>query len=592
MSSSDRCNSARFELSVAHDEARQMSAEATQHLTSCAGCTTYLENLGVLDEQLARGDFDRAPDLAPTILATLTRARPVNWWQSAVAVAAVGLLVGSLVGVGGTRIDRVVAQDLNERFHEVSPTVEGVEADLVVVERGWHPDVPERVYTGSLAYNAPESLAITLDDTTSYPGPEWIPNDVTLEMADGNLTTTAMSRCPVAAMPGCLGPALTTALRDQRPFDEGAIVPLEVLGTGSGFASWSGLEVVGLPDLEGRATIQIETTVAAVDLIRAITNRGAWREFHPTDQVLMWLDMQTLLPLRVEIFSAQSTERDLWQVRRGYRDEPGGEPIFIVQMDLESLDRTDVDLEIPENALSGGFVDGPANTPRPRLEPGFVPHRSGTWSLPDGGVVDVATWSDGRAWIMVEVTRDWSESHLFGMSLPFVFEVELGDGSIGYLDPRGGAVAIHGDSADVVITGSLAEDSLLNAATSLEIVGRSVPGEWVEASVVEVGGLPPATLIPEGDGWSMLGLAADDRVTILMTGSGDRTVLIDQVSGDRLDAPKGADFVAVELRGLMGRINSGTATLEWVEDGRIIQMRSETVATSELVEIAESMKLR
>lgn len=592
MSSSDLCDATRFEMSVAHDESRQVSADATQHLSSCASCATYLENLGVLDEQLARGDFARAPDLAPTILATLSRARPVTWWRSAVAVAVVGILVGALVGVLGTRFDRVIAQDLNERFHEASPSVEGVEADLVIVERGWHLDVPERVYTGSLKYSAPESLAIILDDTTSYPGTEWIPNDITLVTADGDLTSTAMSRCPVAALPGCLGPASTTAIRDQRPFDDSVLIPLEALGPGGGFASWSGIDVVGTPELEGRSTIQIETTVAAVDLIGAITSRGAWREFHPTDRVLVWLDKQTLIPLRAEVFPARSAERELWQLRRGYEDDPNGEPILIIKMNIRSLVRADIEVDNPDEAVSGGFVDGPAETPRPQLEPGFTPHRSGTWSLPDGRQVDVATWSDGRSWIMVEATRQWAEDRLFGMPLPFVREVDLGRGSVGYMDPRGGAIAIHGERLDIVISGSLSVETLLSAAASLEILGQHVPGDWIEASVSEAADLPEDTLIPDAEGWSMLGLAEDDRSTILMTGGGNRSVLIEERPGDRLATPKGPDFVAVELRGLTGRINSGAATLEWVEDGRIVQLRSETVSMKELIELAESMSLR
>ena len=87
----------------------------------------------------------------------------------------------------------------------------------------------------------------------------------------------------------------------------------------------------------------------------------------------------------------------------------------------------------------------------------------------------------------------------------------------------------------------------------------------------------------------MLGTAEAGETTILMTGAGRRSVLITSEPGNRLDPPLGADFVAVDLRGTEGRFDEAAAILEWVEDGRIVRMRSETVGRAELLDLAEAM---
>ncbi len=589
MSPDRTCDAAQLELSGAHDEGRKVGRPTVDHAASCAECSQFSEWLADLDRRLNPGATDLAPDLIQGVMRRLQRSRR-GWWSVA-AAAVVGVLIGSVVGGIGSRLGVVEAQDLNDRLHTASPSVEGLTAQLLVVERGIHPDVDERVYVGSLEYGAPEQLAIELVDATTYPSSEWRPNNVRLAIADGSWLGEASSRCPVGAMPGCLQPASARALEGLRPFDEGVLVPLEIIGPARSLAWWSGIEVVGEPTLDGRSTIQLETTVAAADLIRAITDAGAWRELHPTDRVLMWLDAQTLVPVRIEVFAGDSPTRELWQLRRGYDDGPSV-PIFIIQLDGLNPGPVSVDLEIPQGSPVGGFIDGPATTPEPILGPGFVPHRTGHWSLPNGGAVDVATWSDGRSWLMVQATESWTESELFGLSMPFVRRVELGDGSVGYLDPGGDALAIHTGDLDVVVSGSVTREVLIATAASLGLDGLAVPDDWVEAAVLDAGDLPPGTLIPDADGWSKLGIAGDERVSVLLTGSGSRTVLITQEAGDRLDPPIGADFLAVEVRDVTGRFDDAAAALEWVEGGRIVRMQSETVGMDELVALADTMSPR
>lgn len=442
-----------------------------------------------------------------------------------------------------------------------------------------------------MEYSAPESLAIDLDDTSAYPGPEWIRNDLSLRIADGDMVVLASARCPIDAHPQCQPPPAAVAVRDQLPFDDGVLIPLEIAGPARSFAWWSGIKVLGATSLGGRSAIQLETTVAGADLIRAITDRGAWRELHPTDRVLMWLDEATLVPIRIEVFAARSPERDLWQIRRGYTDDDR-EPIFIIEISDLKVGPTTVEATLPLEAGSGGFIDGPSMVPELTLPTGFVHHRKGHWSLPSGGQVEVASWSDGRAWLMVQATDAWTEPRLFGMSLPFVRPVGLGAGSVGYMSPDGDQVSIHTPQLDVVISGSVPELTLIEAASSIRVGGQPVPDSWPEASIVAPEELPPGTLVPGLKGWSVLGITEGERTTLLLTGGGSRRVLIQSDSGDQLDPPTGPDVAEVRVRGSAGRFDAAATTLEWVEDDRVIQMRSQNVSLDELLDLAASMAPR
>jgi hypothetical protein len=193
---------------------------------------------------------------------------------------------------------------------------------------------------------------------------------------------------------------------------------------------------------------------------------------------------------------------------------------------------------------------------------------------------------------MVELVTQWEEPRLFGLSLPFVEPIDLGEGSVGYLSPTSDALAVHGETAEVLVSGSVPTETLVEAAASIGVRGLAVPSTWQEASTVDITALPDGTLVPEGEGWSVLGRVDGEGTTILLTGSGARSVIVSQRPGDRLDPPTGPDYSGVAVRGGDGRYNASEATLEWVEDGQLMRMRSETVGLTELVEIAATLEPR
>lgn len=579
------CRRIRAELSARHDGGGVLPDEALSHLEECPDCPGFAARLHELDAWLGRERDDLAPDLSSEVLHRVTR-RP-RWWSVA-AAAMVGIITGAVLGGVGTSLETVRAGDLVDLFHSAGSGVDRLAAEVLVVERGWHREVPERVYVGSLSYRAPEEIEISLVDTTRYPGPGWEPNDLLVRLADGELLTLAAPPCPVAALPGCSRPPQPTRLSDLRPFDDGVVAPLEVVGPGRILNRWGGVEVVAAPLLEGRPTIQIETTVAASGLVQALTESGAWRELHPSDRVVTWLDQETLVPLRAEVFAVASPERELWELRHGYRDT-AEEPIFVVDLTLGA----DPDATVPvpsADARSAGFVDGPVAMPIPQLDEAMTPYRTGSWHLPNGSPVQVSSWSDARTWLRVESTQGWDEPRLFGLGGSFAEPIELRSGSLGYLSPEGSSISLHGEAVDVVIAGTLPVDELVAAAASLPVDGIAVPFDWEQAAVMEAGDLPPHVLLPEVDGWSVLGVAEGDRTTLLISGAGRRAVLSTQTRGDRLEPPDGPDFVAVALSGTTARFDISAQTLEWVEGGWVLSMRSETVGLEDLVDLAESMR--
>ena len=215
-----RCDRIQAAMSAAHDDHRPLEGDLAAHVAECPDCSAFSEQLLALDDLLARGDVSKAPE--PT---SCLRCRPAQDTRPAVVGGGGSPDRGGGGGDHGRlgRVQPVQAQDLGDRRHRASPSVTGLRAGLLAVERGWHPDVPERVYTGTLSYSAPEQLAVDLVDTTAYPGPDWSPNNVELTIADGDLVSEATSPCPLDALPECQPPPVTVAYQGLKPFDQGVV---------------------------------------------------------------------------------------------------------------------------------------------------------------------------------------------------------------------------------------------------------------------------------------------------------------------------------------------------------------------------------
>jgi len=333
-------------------------------------------------------------------------------------------------------------------------------------------------------------------------------------------------------------------------------------------------------------------------LLDGLTGAGNWRDFHPTDVVQLWLDSEFLIPVSLRVYPAASEDRMLWAARYGYEDAVS---VPILEVDWSEITTSGsstptppdqpaglvgVDAGFEESALSNAVLLGI------EVPDGMTIHRTGT--LESGGpTVSITTWSDGRAWLKVSSTTAWPGGRLFGdMGIP-VRQVGLSEG-VAYVSERGDRIGLHSDALDVMVTGSVGTETLLEVAESLDVVGVEVPGDWAEASVVtldEIRELVPLLLQPVG----LVGFGPPsvrvlpESVELAYAGPGNRGFTLIQAAEDSLAPPLEADVRGVDVRGVNARYSPARGVLEWVEDELAITLQSETLGLDELVAIADSL---
>ena len=263
------------------------------------------------------------------------------------------------------------------------------------------------------------------------------------------------------------------------------------------------------------------------------------------------------------------------------------------QVDLDPPDPDLPAAPVDATARSLGFVAGEVDGPVPGWLPdGMRPHRAGRV-----GSHTVTSYAHGRAWLTIQSSADWSGPRLFGHVSHAVQRVALAGGrGVAYVPEGGDRVLLHGDGVDVAVTGSLPTADLLRVAAGLGVTGRPVPADWDEASsatLAEVAaGWPGLLTLPErettyaGPGVARTGGA----VLQTFAGAGDRAVVLSQVGGDMLGPPVDAVVLAVDVRGRTGRYTPDRGTLEWVEDGRIVTLRSRTLGLEELLRLAAALE--
>jgi hypothetical protein len=230
------CREAMADLSAATDgelpPERAGGLEA--HLADCPACRSFQARLLGLRRSLRFEPVGAVPDVAPRVVATIGSAggvdnRPAAFapWarlphrgarnrglafpagrrRGLVPVAAAflcGVVLGAtFIGLGRGGPGQVALADLPGRVVAAQRTLRSLAADVSLVERGWHPRVPERRFTGRLRYRAPEQLALELTDRTAYPSAAWRRSDLTLVVSGDRWWTRAQRACPAEALPGC-----------------------------------------------------------------------------------------------------------------------------------------------------------------------------------------------------------------------------------------------------------------------------------------------------------------------------------------------------------------------------------------------------
>lgn len=614
-----RCDEATEGISNALDGAVEAGEleQLDAHVATCASCQAFRQSALRVRQHLRYEVVTDVPDVEATVLDAVRRQpprrlrafrrpRPSLRWLAPAAALVVGIVVGAtFIGVRADRSpDVAAAADLSSRVLAAQLRVDALSADVTVTERGWHPDVPVRTYRGRLEYRAPESLAITLEDTSAYPSKAWRHNDVTAVVDRDQSWRAGPAACPREAQPSCTPdqPRILGAT-EREPFPDAAPAPLDLVVPVGSFAGGGASASLGEQRVAGRAAVGVEVTVAQVEpLLDGVLASGNWRELYATDRVRLWLDRESLVPLRLQVFAAPSRERDRWAAHRGYTDDPDT-PLLEMRLRGVRIGATRP-AEFPPAppgvlARSQGFRDLPSDqvaAPTPAtLPPGMTDHRAGVVDTPNGPEVAVRTWTDGRAWLKLRVTREWSGDRLFGDVGGPVRAVDLGAAGTAYVGDAGRRVALHGAGIDAVVTGSVGEGALLDVASSLGIRGEPVPPSWSEAGTATTEQAASAlrgVLVPRKvGGFAEPAIRIDgDVVTLAYAGAGSRGFELVEGPGRVLAPPVGVDVRGVEVRRTTGRYSPDRGELEWIENGIAVALRSQTLSLGELLRVADHLE--
>jgi hypothetical protein len=544
----------------------------------------------------------------------LGAARVVRWLPAA-ACLVVGLLIGSAL-VGGLRTTSTpAAAQVPEHIAAAQFDVVSRSARIEMIERGWNEQVPERTFTGSIDYRAPETLALHLDDTTVYPSPAWVPDDVDLVRRDLQWWARGPRDCPSTAQPGCTAPEpRLEVIDDVEPHDDGAAMPLDLVVPVRSFLRSTEPTSLGARTLDGHEAVGVEVSAAQVaPLLDGLRPAGNLRQFFPSDVVGLWLDAERWTPLLIEVRASDDVDRRTWATNRGYVERPGDEILSVRVVDRDPAD--DGDIEGLEPAPAGGvrrdagfawLVDGVVVPGYQRtdargvgvdgtsLPHGIVPMATGIVGFATPHETVIQTWSGGRGWVKVASTTGWDGTRLFGDLGSPVRRLTAADGSVTYASLDGTRYAVHANGVDVVVTGSVDEDALARVVDGLDVVGVEVPADWDEAATETIASatdLLPGLLVPAPDAtFDEAAVRADGNVvTQAYAGAGGLGFVVVEAPGERLPPPLDMDVSGVVVRGIDGRYSAARGELEWVEGDRVHRITSTTLTRVELLAIARAM---
>jgi len=578
-----RCETVRRALSRELD-GEPLRDAAVKHLAACSTCPSYRARLLDLRMRTSRITDGPAPDLVDRVLGGLpakgmSHPRRTPWLAPAAGLAA-GALIGVVLAGGFSGPTVSLAGRLPEEVVASQSSLHELQAVFTVRERV-RPG-SQRTYDGMLAFDSPEYLALNLVQIGGPAG--WSDNSWSLVVDGTRSLVTFPFPCPTLG--GCSEAKDQSTLTTGRdPFSSitpapmDAVIPTAVLRNSD--------EPVRLPArlLAGREAVGFEVSAAqARPLLDAFFGMGNWREIHSTDLVSIWLDAEQFTPLLVTVTASVSPDRAAWAARRDYEDGP--EPYLVIEyksVAFGGIARAEITAPAGVVERDAGFVEAAIEAP---IDPGLPLVASG--HIASFVRSDVWAWSDGRAWLRLDRTVEWTGPGLFGNSGLPVEAVQAGNGII-YRAGDGSAAFIHGDSFDAIVSGSVDTDQLVEAAGLVPGRDIEVPSDWPESpaapNVMETafipGGLP-------GFGDPVVG-TIDGTVVIDLFGGGDRSARVTQRPGERISPPLDPDARAVAVRGTTARYSPMFGTLEWVEDRIVFSVEAPALSLDEVVTIAESL---
>jgi len=526
------------------------------------------------------------PDVTGAVLAHIrSRSSAHQRSRRSLALAAAAVFVVAAVGAalavrpdGPLGPDPVLA-DVGERILLAQRNVLSLDATLTLVERGGHPDVPVRRYEGTLRYQAPERVWLHLEDRTSLPA-GFPPNDLDLVVRDGVAWSSGLRGCPVGDQPSCLGSAQVRVVSGLSPFAADWVAPLDLVIPVAAFLP--GTDVAAT---EAGESVVIETTVARLQrTIDGLRGAGALRAVHPTDAVRLELDRDTFTIQRLTVTAGDSSARSVWASSNGYA-EAAGTDVLDLRVEEGSLPASPFPDAPGRAGTDAGFDDrADLSGPQPSWLPtGYSAHRSGV-QAGTGPMTTVRSWTDGRAWIRLDVTDERDGDQLFGGLGPLVRRLAVG-GGVGYTDPSGSILSLHTSERDLTVTGSVPLAVLVRVAASLPVIGDQVPSGWPQGDVLD--SLPSGALRPDG---TLIARYEGSDLLVVVPGPGQTSAVLRQRPGTSLGSAAKADVVEVRVRGFTGRYEPRTQVIRWVEGGWVRELRSEGLGLGDLLAIADALE--
>jgi outer membrane lipoprotein-sorting protein len=632
----------------------RLTAAVERHVADCTACAAFEAGAWKLREAARFEVAPAVPDLVDSIMASVQRERqeraptrlrllpggrarrpllPDRIRLAPVAAAlAVGLVVGSLAVGGpwqrpeGLRVD---AAEVTRGVAAAATTLSSYQARFAVTEYHFAPDVPVREFSMNVWFQAPERFRLDVVDHTQYPSKDVTPTDLELIVNGSSWYSVGPSACPIDVCP-----PRQTVVENRVPFSSTTPAPTDLILPVTSLADANQLEVVGRGNLLGRPAIEVRLPFdLAEPLFPFLSLGGSWRPFFGSDQVDLWLDATSWLPLSYAVYPAGGRERDEWALRFGLPSESPDQPIFqVVALSVDRQPPGAGTFRIPQT--SGGTDQGakPVSIFQASEETGFrpiepedvdglsmyqvvLPPASTSKGEPPQTLI---TYSKGLAWLKLGETRDWTSNTLYGPVSLQAQEVSLANGSVAYYEPatadHGRRLSIHAVGTDLYVETNLSRDMLLNVAGSLRVTGIPIPATWAvrtspegvteRVTLAQAAAETPFTIMLPGSdalpaGYSVAsaeivrlhqGTALNVYFQQQDTDLGTGPIRLHEEVATKLPPASSAAQSEVEVRGVIGRWTPDRNQLEWVEQGVYLSLDAGGLSLADLLAVAASLE--
>jgi anti-sigma factor RsiW len=641
-----RCEAAEQELSARLDDEgdRRGDDRLAEHLATCSRCRAFEARGRRVREVVRLEPAAEVPDLVPAIMSEVRREtvrgrrairlplRRPAWGRYAAAFVAGALVAAvALAGVPGLRRgpEPALASEIPDEVAAASTEVTAYQATFEVLERHFHPRVPERRFVVEVTFRAPERFRAVVTDATNYPAGTWPRNDLALAVDGRRWMLRGPVTCPRQGLPLCApGGVSVQRVTGREPFDGDAPLPTDIVLPVGTLSGTDRVDVVGTGEVLGREVVVVELAYRdATPLFGYLQAAGLWRPLFPQDRVLVSLDAENWFPLGYEVRAAASRERDGWARQHLLPIERAGS--LLLRVEARSFDPSAAPqprLAPAPTARDEGFRDLPdaelaAVAGRAPAVPtdlaGLRPYRVGRFvgiGRPDDEIL--LSFSRGLAWLKVRQTGSWSGPELYGDVSDLAVRVPLA-GGVAYYDPAtatlGRRLSIHAAGVDLYLESNLPRDDLMRVAASIPVRGIPIPEGWLvrraargdtlelqaslaDARVAVPGLILPGSLPPEytlrtvhihrGDAGTAVAVYFR-RPGAELDGVGIRLY---QAPGQELAPPLDPDALQVDLDGGTARYTPSRGLLEWVAGSTYRSVTAPTLDLATLLTVAGSLE--